>query len=93
VGALEKSPASREGPLESTFRRLLGLKTAAQYQSAPISRTDATQAVDWATRIVDVAVDVAGAEAAIESLDACGSARWPRAAMAGCAGTRRHGPR
>ncbi len=46
--------------LESTFRRLLGLKTTAQYQAAPISRTDATKAVDWATRMVDTARDVAG---------------------------------
>ena len=44
--------------LEPTFRRLLGLKTAAQYQSAPISRTDATKAVDWATRMVDTAADL-----------------------------------
>ncbi len=44
--------------LEPTFRRLLGLKTAAQYQSAPISRTDATKAVDWATRMVNVAADL-----------------------------------
>jgi hypothetical protein len=47
--------------LESTFRRLLGLKTAAQYQAAPISRTDATKAVAWATRMVDAARDVTGA--------------------------------
>jgi len=44
--------------LESTFRRLLGLKTAAQYQSAPISRTDAIKAVDWATRMVNTAADL-----------------------------------
>ena len=47
--------------LESTFRRLLGLKTTAQYQAAPISRTDATKAVEWATRMVDAARDVSGA--------------------------------
>jgi hypothetical protein len=35
--------------LESTFRRLLGLKTTAQYQAAPIGGTDATKAVGWAT--------------------------------------------
>lgn len=46
--------------LESTFRRLLGLKTAAQYQAGPISRTDATKAVEWATRMVDAARDVTG---------------------------------
>lgn len=47
--------------LESTLRRLLALKTTAQYQAAPISRTDATKAVEWATRMVGAARDVAGA--------------------------------
>lgn len=47
--------------LESTFRRLLGLKTAAQYQAAPISPTDATKSVEWATRMVDTARDLTGA--------------------------------
>lgn len=47
--------------LESTFRRLLGLKTAAQYQAAPVGRTDATKSVEWATRMVDAARDVTGA--------------------------------
>jgi hypothetical protein len=47
--------------LESTFRRLLALKTTAQYQAAPISRTDATKAVEWATRMFGAARDVAGA--------------------------------
>ena len=46
--------------LESTFRRLLGHKTAAQYQAGPISRADATKSVDWATRMVDTARDVTG---------------------------------
>jgi hypothetical protein len=44
--------------VESTFRRLLALKTAAQYQAAPISRTDALKAVDGATRMVDAAADL-----------------------------------
>jgi len=58
----ELAAASPTGKaLESTFRRLLGLKTTAQYQAAPISRTDATKSVDWATRTVDTARDVAGA--------------------------------
>lgn len=47
--------------LESTFRRLLGLKTTAQYQAAPSARTDAARAVEWATRMVDAARDVMGA--------------------------------
>ena len=46
--------------LKSPFRRLLGLKTAARYQAAPISRTDATKAVEWAARMVAGARDVAG---------------------------------
>lgn len=46
--------------LESTFRRLLGLETTAQYQAGPISRTDATKAIGWATRMIDAARDVAG---------------------------------
>lgn len=46
--------------LGSIFRRLLGLKTAAQYQAAPIGRTDATKAVEWATRMVDAARDATG---------------------------------
>ena len=46
--------------LESTFRRLLALKTTAQYQAAPISKTDATKAVQWATRMVDTARDLGG---------------------------------
>ena len=45
--------------LETTFRRLLALKTAAQYQATPIARTDATNAVEWATRMVDAARDIA----------------------------------
>lgn len=45
--------------LESTFRRLLALKTSAQYQAAPISRANAAKALDWATRMVDTARDVA----------------------------------
>jgi hypothetical protein len=47
--------------MESTFRRLLGMKTAAQYQAAPVGRTDATNAVAWATRMVDAARDLATA--------------------------------
>ncbi len=45
--------------LESTFRRLLAMKTAAQYQATPLARTDATKAVEWATRMVDAARDIA----------------------------------
>lgn len=46
--------------LETTFRRLLGLKTTAQYQAAPISRADAAKAVEWATRMVEAARDAVG---------------------------------
>jgi hypothetical protein len=44
--------------LGSTFRRLLGLKTTAQYQAAPIGHIDATKAVAWATSMIDAARDV-----------------------------------
>lgn len=44
--------------LETTFRRLLGMKTAAQYLAAPISSSDAAKAVAWAERMVDVARDL-----------------------------------
>ncbi|OZB88548.1 MAG: hypothetical protein B7X41_07555 [Microbacterium sp. 14-71-5] len=47
--------------LESTFRRLLGLKTIAQYQAAPIAHGDAAKAAEWARRMVDTARDVMGA--------------------------------
>ena len=57
----ELAAAGPAGKALSTFRRLLGLKTVAQYQAAPIGRTDATKAVEWATRLVDAARDVAGA--------------------------------
>ena len=46
--------------LETTFRRLLGLKTRSQYQAAPIGHLDAAKAVEWAGRMVDAARDVAG---------------------------------
>lgn len=53
---------SRSGPtgkrLESTFRRLLAMKTASQYQAGPISPADAHKAVDYAARMVDAAVEV-----------------------------------
>lgn len=44
--------------LETTFRRLLGMKTASQYQAGPVGAADARRAVDWATRMVDTADDV-----------------------------------
>lgn len=57
VGELARAgPAGKA--LEATFRRLIGMKTAAQYQAAPISAGDARRAVEWATRIVEAAGDV-----------------------------------
>lgn len=57
IGELTKAgPVGKA--LEATFRRLIGMKTAAQYQAAPISASDARKAVEWATRMVDVAGDV-----------------------------------
>lgn len=44
--------------LESTFSRLLGLKTTAQYQAKAVARGDAVKAVEWATRMVDTAGQV-----------------------------------
>lgn len=44
--------------LEATFRRLLGLKSKSQYQASPVSATNARDAVDWAQRMYDVAVEV-----------------------------------
>ena len=44
--------------LEATFRRLLGLKPKSQYQAAAVSATNARDAVNWAQRMYDVAVDV-----------------------------------
>lgn len=44
--------------LESTFRRLIEMKTAAQYQPTPVSHANAERAVEWATRIVEAADDV-----------------------------------
>lgn len=54
VGELGRAgPAGKE--LESTFSRLLGLKTTAQYQARGISRGETVKAVEWATRMVDAA--------------------------------------
>jgi hypothetical protein len=44
--------------LEPTLARLLKLKAKSQYQSAPVAATDASKAVEWAGRMVDVATEV-----------------------------------
>lgn len=44
--------------LAPTMKRLLGLKNKSQYQAAPIARTDANKAVDWATRLHDGAKEI-----------------------------------
>lgn len=44
--------------LEPTLTRLLKLKPKSQYQSAPVSVTDAAKALEWAARMVDGAADV-----------------------------------
>jgi uncharacterized protein (UPF0332 family) len=44
--------------LEATFRRLLTLKPKSQYQATPVSATNARDAVNWAQKMYDVAVDV-----------------------------------
>lgn len=56
---------ARSGPvgksLESTFRRLMKMKSIAQYTHAPTSAADARKALDWATRMVRSASDVVDA--------------------------------
>jgi hypothetical protein len=44
--------------LASTFRRLIAMKTRAQYTAGPVSAADAHRAVDWAARMVEDAGDV-----------------------------------
>jgi HEPN domain. len=44
--------------LEPTLARLLKLKAKSQYQCAPVAATDASKAVEWAGRMVDVATEV-----------------------------------
>jgi hypothetical protein len=44
--------------LESTFSRLLGLRTTAQYQAEGVARGDAVKAVECATLMVDTAGQV-----------------------------------
>ena len=56
VGELAASgPAGRD--LESTFRRLIALKTRSQYTAGPISGADAQRAFGWATRMTQAAAD------------------------------------
>lgn len=44
--------------LETTFRRLLALKPKSQYQASSVSSTSARDAVSWAQKMYDVAVEV-----------------------------------
>lgn len=44
-------PAGQQ--LEPTFTRLLKPKPRSQYQSAPVTASDAAKAVEWATRMVE----------------------------------------
>lgn len=48
-------PAGRD--LESTFRRLIALKTRSQYTAGPMSAADAQKAFGWATRMAQAAAD------------------------------------
>ena len=52
----------RSGPegraLESTLKRLLSLKTRAQYQVVDVAATDAQRAVRWARSMLDIATEV-----------------------------------
>lgn len=52
AGELARSgPAGRQ--LAPTLRRLLRLKSRAQYQAAPMAASDAARAIDWATRLLE----------------------------------------
>ena len=44
--------------LEPTFHRLLKLKSKSQYQQTSVSASDAAKAIDWATRMLNVAQEV-----------------------------------
>lgn len=44
--------------LAPTLNRLLRLKTKSQYQSASVAKSDATKAVEWASRVLEVAEEV-----------------------------------
>jgi hypothetical protein len=44
--------------LESTFHRLLKLKPKSQYRQTSVSANDAAKAVEWATRMLDVAQEL-----------------------------------
>lgn len=49
-------PAGRA--LEPTFHRLLKLKPKSQYRLTSVSASDTAKAVEWATRMLDVAQEV-----------------------------------
>lgn len=52
AGELARSgPGGRQ--LAPTLRRLLKLKTRAQYLTAPTAASDAVRAIDWATRLLE----------------------------------------
>lgn len=53
----ELKTSGRDGAsLEATFRRLLALKPKSQYQTTPVSASNARNAVGWAQLMYDVAV-------------------------------------
>lgn len=55
----ELKAAGPEGAdVAATMSRLVKLKTKAQYLAPAIARTDASKAVEWATRMVEQAVAV-----------------------------------
>lgn len=54
VAELVKAGAAGQ-QLAPVFRRLLRLKPRSQYQSRPVSATDAGKAVEWATRLYEAA--------------------------------------
>jgi len=57
VAELKNSgPVGRDA--STTFSRLLKLKSKSQYQSAPVSATDAAKSIDWASRLLEAAQSV-----------------------------------
>ncbi|GIG35902.1 DNA-binding protein [Cellulomonas pakistanensis] len=59
AAAAELAASSSVGRgLEPTFRRLIAMKTRAQYTAGPMGAADAHRAVSWAERMVQSAADV-----------------------------------
>lgn len=60
VGELKSSGAAGAA-LAPTLKRLLGLKQKSQYQTASVTRTEATKAIEWAQRLASGAKEIVSA--------------------------------